>query len=75
MVGSRYVIMNEKLNSVDIHNLKLNNAGEILDKLQAHGSESSLRFLTMVQGNTYSDVKITDSNIKNNSRFIVDLWD
>lgn len=51
------------------------NAQDVLERiLSSHGDRQG-KFLTMVQGNTYSDVKITDTNIKGNSDFILDIWD
>lgn len=53
----------------------LNNAHVIVDKFESQKEDYAETFLTMVQGNNYSDVDITDSNISNNAHFIVGLWD
>ena len=67
--------MNNRVETHTKSNIELNNAKTVLDSLQSKENFSQELFLTMVQGNTYSDVDITDSNIKNNSHFIVNLWD
>jgi len=54
--------------------LVLNNAQLVLEKLSGEKT-SQEKFLTMVQGNSFGGVDITDSSIKNNSNFIVNLWD
>lgn len=55
--------------------ISLNNAAAVLEKLKSRDSDLEGDFLTMVQGNTFGGVDISESNIHNNSRFIVDLWD
>lgn len=56
--------------------LSFGNAQEVLESLQtSHTADGKELFLTMVQGNAYSEVEITDSNIKGNSKFILDMWD
>lgn len=64
---------NEKIVSTS-EVLAFNNARAVLDDLQSEREDCQEQFLTMVQGNAFSGVTITDSNIGNNSRFIVDLW-
>lgn len=54
--------------------LMLNNAHLVLEKLSGE-TTSQEKFLTMIQGNSFGGVDITDSSIKNNSDFIVNLWD
>lgn len=55
--------------------LTLNNAEDVLLSMQSPAESDQDLFLTMVQGNAYSEVMITDSNIKGNSKFILDMWD
>lgn len=57
------------------NNIQLNNARSVVERLEAQKGEFVENFLTMVQGNTYSDVSVSESNIVNNAKFIVDLWD
>lgn len=52
-----------------------NNADAVIDKLKFQGTDYEESFLTMVQGNSYGGVEISESNIHNNSHFIVELWD
>lgn len=56
-------------------NIQFNNARSVVERLEAQKGEFVENFLTKVQGNTYSDVSISESNIVNNAKFIVDLWD
>lgn len=55
--------------------IQLNNAQQVLNTLQEH-TNSPEQHLTMVEtqgpGNAPA---ITDNNIHNNSKFLVDLWD
>ena len=51
----------------------LNNAHSIINKFETQGDEFAENFLTLVHGNKYSDVSVTDSNISNNAQFIVNL--
>lgn len=53
----------------------LNNAHSIVKKFETQGNDFEENFFTLVQGNKYTRVDVTDSNISNNARFIVDLWD
>lgn len=55
--------------------IKLNNVDAVIERLKSQESDYEESFLTMVQGNTFGGVEISESNICNNSRFIVDLWD
>lgn len=55
--------------------IELNNAKTVLDNVTSNQDSIPVRFLTLVQGNKFGGINITDSNIENNSRFIVDLWD
>ncbi len=55
--------------------LTLNNAEDVLLSMQSPAESDQDLFLTMVQGNAYNEVMITDSNIKGNSKFILDMWD
>lgn len=55
--------------------LTLNNAEDVLLSIQSPAESDKGLFLTMVQGNAYSEVVITDSNIMGNSKFIMDIWD
>lgn len=55
--------------------LTFNNAKEVLSSLQAPVEEEQELFLTMVQGNAYNNVVVTDANIKGNSKFLLDIWD
>lgn len=57
------------------NNIQLNNARSVVERLEAQKGEFVENFLTMLQGNTYSDVSVSESNIVNNAKFIVDLWD
>lgn len=59
----------------NMKNIELNNAQDVLDYFSSEDSVNTNGFLTMVQGNTYSDVEITDDNIKNNSSFVMSIWD
>lgn len=61
--------------SENMKNIELNNAQGVLDYFSSEDSVNPNGFLTMVQGNTYSDVEITDDNIKNNSSFVMSIWD
>lgn len=53
----------------------LNNADEILKKLNSQKSDYEENFFTMVQGNSFCGVDISESSIHDNSHFIVGLWD
>lgn len=55
--------------------LIFNNAEDVLRSLQMPAEGEEERFLTMVQGNAYNNVVITDANIKGNSKFLLDIWD
>ncbi len=55
--------------------LTLNNAEDVLLSMQSPAKNNQNLFLTMVQGNAYNEVVITDTNIKDNSKFILDMWD
>lgn len=57
------------------NNIIFNNANALIDKLKAQGTDYDESFLTMVQGNSFNGVETSESNIHNNARFIVDLWD
>ena len=59
----------------DEKGIKLNNARTVLKALSMENIEPEESVLTMVQGNEYNHVEISDTNIKNNSQFIVSLWD
>lgn len=67
--------MSNRLKTNEENFINLNNASIVLESLESQEKGFQERFLTMVQGNTFGGVDITDSNIKNNSRFIIDLWD
>lgn len=67
--------MNNRLEISGEKIINLNNANTVLERLQSKEKGFQERFLTMVQGNTFGGVDITDSNIRNNSQFIIDLWD
>lgn len=52
--------------------INVNNADEVVD---ATTSEKEVgAYLTLVQGNTYSEVNINRESAKKNSQFIVGLW-
>lgn len=54
----------------------LNNAQQVLDDLRKCDDHLPEQHLTMIEAQGSGDVPvITDSNIHNNSKFIVDLWD
>lgn len=55
--------------------LTFNNAEEVLKSLQTPVEGEQELFLTMVQGNAYNNVVITDANIRGNSKFLLDIWD
>lgn len=55
--------------------ITLNNANTVIDKFKSQGTDYEDSFLTMVQGNSFGGVDISESNIRNNSNFIVGLWD
>lgn len=55
--------------------INLNNGSVVLESLESQEKGFQEQFSTMVQDNTFGGVDITDSNIKNNSRFIIDLGD
>lgn len=67
--------MSNRLKTNEENFINLNNANIVLESLESQEKGLQEQFLTMVQGNTFGGVDITDSNIKNNSRFIIDLWD
>ena len=52
--------------------IELNNADVILHNLEYDGFSTINK---LIPYSIYNEVKITDDNIKNNSNFIVDLWD
>ena len=52
-----------------------NNANEVVKNLEAKAQSFDGKFFTMVQGNSFGGVTISNSNIQNNSQFITDLWD
>ena len=55
--------------------IQLNNAQQVLKTLQEH-IDSPEQHLTMVEAQGSGDtLAITDENIHNNSKFLVDLWD
>ncbi len=57
-------------------NIQLNNARQILGKYKKENSnELPEKHLAMIECGEYSEVTITDENIHNNSKFILELWD
>ena len=54
--------------------IKLNNAKEVLERLEKEEMDPLFAIAIMTNGK-YQDPIITDENIKNNSKFIVDLFD
>ncbi|MBQ8625955.1 MAG: hypothetical protein IJ419_07335 [Agathobacter sp.] len=55
--------------------IQLNNAQQVLNNLQ-ECSSSLEQHLTMVEAQgSGNEPVITDSNIHNNSKFVLDLWD
>ena len=54
--------------------IKLNNAKEVLERLEKEEMNPLFAIAIMTNGK-YQDPIITDENIKNNSKFIVDLFD
>lgn len=68
--------MGENTKSGIGNSIELNNANSLVNKFKSQEKTGyTEEFLTMLQGNTNRDVNITDSNIKNNSKFITNLWD
>lgn len=55
--------------------IQFNNTQQVLNTLQEH-TNSPEQHLTMVEAQDSSNAPaITDNNIYNNSKFLVDLWD
>ena len=54
--------------------IKLNNGNEVIKKFEKEGFPSEIPYIRMAEGG-YSEPEITDENIKNNSEFIVNLFD
>lgn len=52
-----------------------NNADKVIKDLKEKAQSFDGKFFTMVQGNSFGGVSVSDSNIRNNSQFITDLWD
>ena len=55
--------------------ISLNNAQKVLEVFSSGDVSAYEDFLTMLHGNSFNGVNITEANINNNSRFVVDLWD
>lgn len=55
--------------------ITLNNADNVIENLKSKTKDCEDDFLTMVQGNSFGGVDISESNIENNAKFIVELWD
>ena len=59
---------------VNLQNISLNNAPQVIDSLQY--DTASDQHLTIIElHGSCSDPTITDSNIRNNAKFILNLWD
>lgn len=56
------------------HKINLNNGKEVLEDLVQNGFQNETSIVRIQSGNS-SRVNITDSNIKNNSEFIANLFD
>lgn len=60
---------------IETNDYIFNNAELLVEKYTSQSTDIDENFFTMVQGNTFGGVTISDSSIKNNARFIVDLWE
>ena len=67
--------MKKKVETNIENHITLNNANAVIDNLKSRGMDYEDSFITMRQGNSYGGVNISESNIHNNSNFIVGLWD
>lgn len=66
--------MEKELDATIEGKITLNNGKTIIDKFKSQETDYEDTFLTMVQGNSFGGVEISDENIHNNSQFIVNLW-
>jgi len=66
----------ENLNYKTPLKIKLSNARDVLEQLDRRRLTPKREeiFYTLVQGNTFSDVDVTEENINENSDFITDCW-
>lgn len=57
--------------------MKLNNGKEVLQSMQEDSFLKEESFLRMIEteNSMCNEINVTDDNIRNNSRFILDLWD
>ena len=55
--------------------IQLNNAQQVLSDLQEHTNSPEQHLIMVETQGSGNAPTITDNNIHNNSKFIVDLWD
>lgn len=66
--------MEKELDATIENQIVFNNGKAVVDKFISQETDYEDTFLTMVQGNSFGGVEISDDNILNNSEFIVNLW-
>ena len=59
---------------VNLQNISLNNAPQVIDSLKCDNASEQHLIIVESQGSG-SEPVITDSNIRNNATFILNLWD
>ena len=59
---------------VNLQNISLNNAPQVIDSLKCDNASEQHLIIVESQGSGREPV-ITDSNIRNNATFILNLWD
>ena len=67
--------MEKKRKKLSCEPIELNNGSAVVAKIEASGEALISEFFTMVQGNSFGGVQLSDTNVQNNSKFIADLWD
>ena len=53
---------------------EINNANEVVEQFENNPQREEHRYLTLVQGNTFSDVKLNKNSTKSNCAFVVNHW-
>ena len=67
--------MEKEVNEVISGYITLNNGNAVVEKLASQGDKHEDVFFTVVQGNSFGGVHLSDENIHDNSKYIADLWD
>lgn len=55
--------------------IQVNNAQQVLMDMQMNNTKHCYEHLTMLEIGTAITPRVSDSNIHNNTQFLLDLWD